>query len=146
MPNSSLGLELFPFQELVQAAFTADTSGFEIIGDLQENSVDDLPAIMHFESVTGTRGNELGVYDVTVTLSALGLSGDDAWAAANAAYKAMMGWRQTRLIPGLGGLRWESNISMFSSVQGQSKMMLGKPVEQFTGLFILKAFELPYFD
>lgn len=135
-----------PVQEMLQVALSEDMPPrYDVFSDLYENTVDDLPGLMHAESVTGSSSDQLGVYDVQVTLTALALSGEDAWEVANEAYKVLQSWRQTRLIPGLGGLRWQNNISLFSRIEGQSKAMVGKPVEQFTGLFMLRAFELPYF-
>lgn len=147
MLSSSLGHSLIPVQEMMQVALSEDLpSWIDVLGDLNENTVDDLPGVLHYESITGSPGNRLGVYDVTVTLSTLALSGERAWETANEVYRTLRSWQTTRFIDGLGGLRWMNNISLFSRIEGQSKMTIGKPVEQFTGLFLIRAFELPYFS
>lgn len=144
--GSSLGFALPPVLRVVYAAFREDLPpGVTVFSDLSANTVDDLPGLLFDVSMNGSSSDVLGVFQVTLTVHGVGLTDGAAWQAADAGYRVLQSWRQTRMVPGLGGVRYMSNISLPSKVEGQSKVMIGKPVEQFTGVFLLRFFEPPYF-
>jgi len=143
---SELGADLVPYNTILYQAFLEDLpEGVGVVRDLEVNDVDELPFILFYTSGEGAGANDQGLWPFTLTVNAIGIGADPAEDAAKAAYHVLHGWKTTRYVTGLGGVRWVRNISLFAEVHGESKAMIGKPIAQWTGIFSMLAFSDEHF-
>ena len=144
---STLAVEMPRIQEAVQAALVADLgAGVVVAADLEENSVDELPMLLHGVTVGGDSANRLGVWPFTLTVTTLALTDSGAFKVARDVYRVLRSWRFTRDCAPFGGIRFNRVLALPTRVDGRSKVAIGKQVEQHSGSFELIFFESPYFN
>lgn len=138
--------ELLSIRRMVQRAFVQDLPPeYEVASQVFENDVDDMPMVHFTVSGTGGSSSALGVWPFALTVNALGRDWEQTEEIANEAHRVVTSWERTRYVAGFGGIRWVENVLMFSDVIGQSKVLIGKPVNQLTASFNMSAFHENHF-